>query len=423
MDLVATLPALLSSLPLLAMMAIASRSFTFGALSMPGFTAFTSLFYFYVMPLMALDDTSELLGLHITTLEWTHVAVGLYGLGALAAFLMNRAILQADALAPVETQLSFSKRKYIILWLIVAPVCAAFLIRYNVSLNYEGKDEEGYNFLNLLYSSLITLAVVEIARSKMGIRPLLVFVVILGFNVYIGFRYRLVILVSAVFLVLAAKARRKIGMAALLGSALVAVPMINVIGATRKYGQGVDLDAIRQITISDAFTGFGGEIGIVYTLYYLAETGLPTMIFFEPYTAAIIRFVPRFLWPSKPGLEYLSHVHAGFMQEGAEHAGTAAPQHFEMLLQFGWLGLPFLSFIYFSIACLIVRAMLKLSSPAKLAGLAVIPAFFGFYMQTRGYFFQTLSDGLAFFLPLVFINSKKAQTAAETSYGSSQKIE
>ena len=38
------------------------------------------------------------------------------------------------------------------------------------------------------------------------------------------------------------------------------------------------------------------------------------------------------------------------------------------------------------------------------AGCSLAPVFFGFYMQTSGYFFQILSDGLFIFGPIFLVH-------------------
>lgn len=90
--------------------------------------------------------------------------------------------------------------------------------------------------------------------------------------------------------------------------------------------------------------------------------------------------------------------------EGAEQAGIAATQHVEMLLQWGWLGLGPLSFLYFCIACLLLSRLHKLDRTVRIAGYSLVPAYFGFYMQTRGYFFQIFADAIFMLAPLYLLN-------------------
>ena len=139
-------------------------------------------------------------------------------------------------------------------------------------------------------------------------------------------------------------------------------------------------------------------------LNYTAENTLPEYITYEPWLVGIARLIPSFIWSDKPSAEYLRNFIAGTTVANADQAGVAAPQHVEMLYQFGWFGLPVLAFIYYGLACLLVGKLLKTSRETRIAGCALVPAYFGFYMQTRGYFFQVLADGLFMFGPFFLIN-------------------
>ena len=154
----------------------------------------------------------------------------------------------------------------------------------------------------------------------------------------------------------------------------------------------------------DIIADFGGEVGPVFTLASFTAKPLPDLILFDPWIIAIARLVPSALWPEKPTADYLLHINSAFTVDGIENAGVAATQHLEMLAQFGWLGLPFLAFLYFTIAIFLVSRLNRLGREARIAGCALVPAFFGFFMQQRGYFFMTLSEGLFVFGPLFIVH-------------------
>jgi hypothetical protein len=103
---------------------------------------------------------------------------------------------------------------------------------------------------------------------------------------------------------------------------------------------------------------------------------------------------------------------AGAAVAGAETSGTAAPQHVEILFQFGWWGLLPVAFCYFWIAGWLVRRVAFTSREARLAGCALIPFFFGFYMQTRGYFFQIFGSALFVLGPLFILSARKPLMAS-----------
>lgn len=101
----------------------------------------------------------------------------------------------------------------------------------------------------------------------------------------------------------------------------------------------------------------------------------------------------------------------------------AAPQHVEMLLQFGWMGLPFLAFFYFSLAIFLLTRLSRMGREVRIAAWALVPIFFGFYMPTRGYFFQVLTDGIFTFGPLFLLHLFQQQKMQPHAAGSSSDLQ
>jgi hypothetical protein len=188
-----------------------------------------------------------------------------------------------------------------------------------------------------------------------------------------------------------------------LGSCLALI-VVNAIGYSRTYGRGIDLSRLDGLTWVDLLHAFGGEIGPVFALAHIVESPPPDLIYFEPWTVGIARLVPSFLWSDKPYPSYLIDYVSGFGEIYQRTAGVAAPQHAEALLQFGWFGLPVLAFLYFAFACKVVERLQWLGLEARIAGCAMAPAVFGFYMQQRGYFFQFLCEFLFMFGPLFLVH-------------------
>ena len=180
--------------------------------------------------------------------------------------------------------------------------------------------------------------------------------------------------------------------------------MVNAIGVTRTYGAGLELRNIEGLTLIDLLFSFRGEIGSLFVLLHIAETPPPELVYFAPWTVAAARLIPTFLWPNKPYPEYLLSYSAGFPDSNATQSGVVGPHQAELLLQFGWYGLPLLAFINFIIACHTIHRLQLLGREARIADCAVVPAFFGFYMQQRGYFFQLLCEYLFTFGPLFLLH-------------------
>lgn len=388
----------------------AARKLPFGPLSLPSVMALTSIIYFYLMPIVALESgQDEFYGLVLSTLVPIHTAAILYAIGAAFAFRQFSASLRVD---PSAFRGDERRINSVVFWSLVAlAVIGVFaqvaLGKFNLfhQDDYVIKDSvSGLAFLNLSYSLMIPLVLVFLIRKNFSASSLFMLLIVLLVFLTIGFRFRIVILlcgaVSSFILI------RKIklgGFRAALGVASMLI-LVNFIGSIRNYSRGINFANIEGHALSDYIFMFGGEIGPVFTLSHIASTPPDELIFFDPWIVAFTRLIPTFIWPEKPFPEYLLLYSAGFPDPMAILSGVAAPQHVELLLQFGWLGLPFLAFLYFWVAGHTVYRLRRLSREARIAGCAIVPTLFGFYMQQRGYFFQFLLEYIFTILPLFLLH-------------------
>lgn len=410
MDLIFSLPGLLSFALLAASLLFFARSVELGALSLPCIMALTSLTYFFVMPAVRLSvGDNGFLGMYFNrdALEWMHWSVLLYAAGAVFAFARGMRTLRLNPAVPRPHDPPLNNAILILLAALavlglIAQILAGRLNIEGITSAVEG-TEGGFTlrFLNLFFTMMIPLTLIYLVRENFSTRSLIVLGIVSLIILQAAFRYRIVILGLGAVGAFAMLRGFRVHVPYLLGAAVGGIIVLNMIGMARKgRGSGIDLAIVEGMSWSDLFTSFGGEIGIVYVLSYTAQSPLPDFAFLEPWLVGIARLVPTFLWPDKPTAEYLTHFIAGFGVANADKAGIAAPQHVEMLLQFGWWGVLPLAFLYFSIACWLVKQCHRCGREARIAGCAMIPAFFGFYMQTRGYFFQILADGLFLFAPI-----------------------
>jgi len=65
-----------------------------------------------------------------------------------------------------------------------------------------------------------------------------------------------------------------------------------------------------------------------------------------------------------------------------------------------------MAFCYFWIAGWLIRRVAFTGREVRLAGCTLIPFYFGYYMQTRGYFFQAFADGLFILGPMFILNDR-----------------
>lgn len=418
LNIVSTSIGLVTLVPILFCFFMFSKSLPLGALSLPCLTMMTTFVYFYAMPIISLSQgNNELWGMYLTNLEWAHLAVLLYALGASAAFIANEKYLLINPAKPKPYERSWNKYVFAGLW---ALAISLLIIQISLGkLNIAGDDSYRFEadsvgelaFLTVGYNMMVPLTLLIVIRDDFKIRSLVFLALVLLIFMQIGFRFRILITLCAVVSSYALVRKIKINaIYAFLGS-VAGIYIVNLIGAIRRYGQGIDLSRLDDVSADKMLSSFGGEFGIVFTLQYTAANPLPAPAYFEPWTVALARLIPSAIWPNKPTAEYLRNFILGFPIDNADKTGIAAPQQVEMLLQFGWVGLPFLAVLYFGIATFLVFQLNQLSREARIAGCSLVPAFFGYYMQTRGYFFQILADGIFFFLPLFLVHYGVKETS------------
>ncbi|MBG0812500.1 hypothetical protein IY145_24530 [Methylosinus sp. H3A] len=412
MGLVASEIGIVTIVLLMAIFVASAGRFALGAMCLPSMMALTAITYFFVMPAISLSGNNEShFGMTLTTLEWPHFAVLLYALGAYAACVAGRGDLAVD---PAQLRLVERRSSDAAFWLLAASAAAGIAVtvalgrlnlmadeNYSASIAAEVSD---FSFLNMSFTMLLPLTLVVLIRENFNARSLVVLVVVCLILLTTGFRTRLILLgytVAASFLLMR---RIKIRVSYIVVGTIVGILGGNAMGQARTYGQGVDLAKLDGMSWTDILFSFGGEVGALYAFSFTASNPLPELVLGKPWIVGLARLIPSFIWKDKPGPDYLAHYLGGFSTEGVEQAGVAAPQHVEMLLQFGWVGLPILAFLYFCLAIHLVRRLNRLGREARIAGCALVPVFFGFYMQTRGYFFQILADGLFTFGPLFLMH-------------------
>jgi hypothetical protein len=416
MQLILTIPGLLGLAIDVIVFLYFARTLPFGALSLPCVTVMTTLIYFYLMPVTAaLFGDDYLFGMQLTTLEDTHWVALLYILGAAAACLLNERRLRISPTSRGENLRPLNRLALRALWVAASVAVLALValgqLKLVANTNYQFTTSP-LAFLNLGFTLAQPLMLIYLMRNNFGIKSLGLLAAVLYVYSVAGFRFRVVILLIAVASTFAVVRGIRIKTWPVVTAMLGGIILMNVFGVARNYGSGLDWDAIGSTSISQAFSQFGGEIALVYVMQYAAANP-PDWVWFEPYPVALLRLVPAFLWPDKPAVDYLTLFASGFLdQRAAAESGTSAPQHVEMIYQFGWYGVPILAFIYFSIICRLQSAVSRLGRETRIAGMALIPPFFGYYMQSRGYFPQMIDEALFCFAPLFLLHIGKARSTA-----------
>jgi hypothetical protein len=404
---------LLGLFPIVAIFAISAVWSPLGAVSLPCLTMLTSFTYFYLMPVVALAGGDEgFFGMYISDLLWMHFAVLLYNLGAIGAFFAHGRVLNANPEPAYPSDRPVNGKAYFVLWgLAIAGVAAQVAMgRLNIASDeaYQMADDAtSFALLTQAYNLMVPLTLILLIRERFSLLSLAALALVLGVFLQTGFRFRILMLLTGAAGAFALQRGFKVGvLRGAIGFAL-GLLLVNAIATVRRYGQGIDLSGFTSERLHSMTGSFGGEFSVVYAFDYTAGSPLPPPNWIEPWVVGVIRLVPSFLWPDKPVAEYLTRLSAGAAVPGADKAGIAPPQHVEILFQFGWWGLLPMAFCYFWIAGWLVRRVAFTGRDLRLAGCTLIPFFFGYYMQTRGYFFQVLADGVFILGPLFVLSAPR----------------
>jgi hypothetical protein len=375
------------------------------ALSLPCFAVLTSFLYFYFMPvIVVMAGNNFVFGTELTSLEDAHWVTLLYVLGVILACAMSKKRLRVIPLVADEKPLPFNRYVFLGLWAVFLASMAtlAWLGQLNLMRDDDVQimfTDTPLAFLNLGFSIALSMTVICLVRDNFGIRSVAVLTTVLYIFSVAGFRFRIFILLASTAIAFMVVRKIRIRVPLVLAGAVVGIGLMNLIGMVRQYGRGFQFDRLESLSVADVLTGFAGESGIVYVTQYAASTP-PDWIWFDPWLVSIARLVPSFIWPDKPTADYLRLFATHFYdRDVAMSSGLAAPQQVEMLYQFGWAGVFGIAFLYFVLISRLQSAIGRLSCDARIAGLAIIPPFFGYYMQSRGYFYQMFLEAIFTFTP------------------------
>lgn len=370
----------------------------------------TTAFYFIYLPMTALlTGANYFMGLSIGSPIFLLVVVWLYLFGALLGFDL------ATKIGSVTTQFctGFPPRSFhrveFVFWGCATLGCLLLVnvgaLQFTESDLPQGGGGSEFKFLFVLQSLnlLIPLTLILSIRRRFDRLSLFVISVVLFLFLTAGFRFRLLILLFslATAFVLINGWKPRLSIVAPLG--FLFLISMNVIGQIRTYGSGVSFEGFNATDLLNTSGSFGGETGVILATAYIAENVPQKLYYFDPWIVAVARLIPSVVWPEKPTPDYLYYILSGTDTIHADSAGIAFSQPAEILLQFGYVGLAVVAAMYFAIAAKISSTGTKWAGVYGLALSSLCPAFFGYYMISRGYFFQILADGLFIIGPALLL--------------------
>jgi hypothetical protein len=385
-------------------------------LSLVAITAATGMLYYLVIPAMALTaGRVEFLGMEMPGFADSgglYLAALLYLVGAIIGVKVGGSargtVLRADSIVSrLESRLSV---EYFVL-LFIALGAVAFLVATGQLALFGGEvswtlGNDNLLFLTQAYNVLIVLSLVYFVHDKGGAKGVVVVVAVAMLLVMVGFRFRLVLLCVGALTCFVLLGGRRPSLWLLGAGGAFGVAALNVFGAIRSYGRGLNFGALQRddANLVSLALDPGGEIGpflvahqAVLSEQYAASIGI------DPWVIGVARLIPTAMWPQKPSAYYLTYSWDGFNYVEVATSGIAPPQLAEFFWQFGWFGLVPLSFVAFFLAAGIQRKMRSWRSVHGVVGVSLVPVFFGFYMQSRGYFSQIFTDAIVMFGSLAFL--------------------
>ena len=209
-------------------------------------------------------------------------------------------------------------------------------------LNEIDWDSQGFaSYFVGTISLFVTSCCLFLVGIRKGKNKILFIVAIwLTLLVYIisGFRYRIIILLIALFSTYYLYfSTKSIKVVPILLIALVCYFGFNYMDRTRSYGSGIQLDVAKRMS-NQELTHQAGETERVYNFSILVmdtyeSTGRRE--YFAPIVNAICMPIPRAIFPSKPNAEYMYEA-TSFVMRG--WSGSAYVNSVEAFMAFGWLG-------------------------------------------------------------------------------------
>ncbi len=217
---------------------------------------------------------------------------------------------------------------------------SAFVEQYEtVDSSLSGYGKQMINFC-IPGCCLMYVAYVKGCRSVRN-KVLLIALTALSFSCFIvaGFRYRIVYFIISFITVHYIFRRTKPNVFIWGGFFVLLIYAMGIIGATRNYHSGLDIDALENYSDSDIITKGMNDTRIFYSTGALMDNIRTTgdYVYFKPLYTAVCMPIPRSIFPEKPDADYLVDMNNRIWTT-AEY-GIAFMNYGEAFYAFGWLGI------------------------------------------------------------------------------------
>lgn len=204
-----------------------------------------------------------------------------------------------------------------------------------------GFDQYFIQFVSFLVMSVI-LFIPHLKNNKKS-RLFLMSLISIAFVIYIvgGFRFRLVILISALATVYYLYSQKRLKILVWIPIIILFVYFMGIMQNTRNYSKGLDLTKIEGFSKRDILLSGTEEASGVFLFsgVLIKEYSRREKKYFEPLLNALFMPVPRILFPKKPDADYLRETNTIVL--GTTAYGAAYTNYTESFIAFGWFGIIF----------------------------------------------------------------------------------
>lgn len=204
-------------------------------------------------------------------------------------------------------------------------------------------------FLSLLTYSLIPLYFIYMHFAKRKVIGYAMFYTTLMIQLLRGFRFIVVIMILAMLMISYLNKRTRPSMKTIFLIGLILMTVIGIMGFYRGASRGGTMNSLNwnEFNINTILDSVIGNFRIYKTYYAVIKT-VPSMVSYmygkQIFIYTIIMFIPRMVWPGKPGNPGMDAIKIG-LSDYAAAAGQAYPNIGEFYYEFGIIGvIIFMSF-------------------------------------------------------------------------------
>lgn len=206
------------------------------------------------------------------------------------------------------------------------------------------------NFINLSIPAAVLSMLIWLQKRSIYALSALIFVAGFGMAFYLssGFRFRIVWLTIALMAAYYLWRKKRPNPVLLGGGALLFIAAMGLIGMTRSYWSGLNMERAQGAKFSDYIDRGFNEAGIFVSLCSVVDV-VPDKLgytYWDPIWITITFPLPRALWPNKPHSETMAVLGRSFGANGGEESGQAIVFFGEWYIACGWLGLIGSSFLF-----------------------------------------------------------------------------